>query len=85
MTADRSGQPIFSKWRSPSDWPWPITYCVGEARRIISYWENLPDDQRPPKRLWHSRDKCALYIEEHRADGSSGSGKLTFGDHEIER
>ena len=84
--ADKSGQPIFSKWSSPSDWPADVSYCVMEARRILSYFENLQEEQRPPKAIWHSRLKCAEWIEDHQpGQGSGGSGKLWFKDSEVER
>lgn len=83
--ADHSGQPIFSKWRSPTDWPWDITFVVGEARRILSYFQNLPESQRPPKSIWHSRAKCADWIDEHQPGKDADSGKLYFNPNEVER
>lgn len=38
---------------------------VTEARRILAYFKNYGDDQRPPKSIWHSVKKCEKWIEEH--------------------
>ena len=56
-----------------------------EARRILSYFENLTEDQRPPKSIWHSRNKCVDWIEAHRPGGTGGSNNMLFNDNEIER
>lgn len=83
--ADASNQPIFSRWRSPNDYPWTLAYVVDGSRRILSYHQNYYGDQLPPKSIWHSQIKCAAWIEEHRPGGDSGStGLLTFNDNEIE-
>lgn len=82
--ADKSNQPIFSKYRSPTDWPWDVGYVVGEARRVLSYFEHLPEEQRPPRSIWHSRKQCAEWIEEHQPGRDQG-GKLFFNPNEVER
>lgn len=57
-----------------------------EARRILSFFENLGEDQRPPPAIWHSRKKCTAWIEEHRPGESGGGGtSMVFKDNEIER
>lgn len=84
-TADHSNQPLFSKYRSPTDWPWTLSYVVGEARRILSFFEHLPSEQRPPKSLWHSRQKCADWIDQHKPGEDPDKGKLFFNPNEVER
>jgi hypothetical protein len=83
--ADASNQPLFSKWVSPTDWPYTLAYVVGEARRILSYHSNLTEEQRPPKSIWHSRKKCADWIDEHMPGRESAGGNITFNPNEIER
>lgn len=84
--ADHSNQPIFPQYCSPTEWPWPLTYMVGEARRIISYHEHLSEEQRPPKMIWHSRRKCAAWIEDHKPGANGGdSSSLYFNESEVER
>lgn len=56
-----------------------------EARRILSYFEHLTEEQRPPKSLWHSRKKSADWIEAHKPGGAGGSSSLFFKDSEVER
>ena len=61
-------------------------YCVMEARRILSYYENLTEEQRPPKAIWHSRKKCSRWIDEHGPGQSGGGGgSLMFSEREVER
>lgn len=82
--ADHSKQPIFSKYKSPNDWPWPITTLVVEARRILSYFE-IPEDKRPPQAIWHSPDKCSKWIKKAFDPKEKGSGGgLNFEDFERE-
>lgn len=82
--ADHSHQPLFSRWHSPTDWPWVISAVVGEARRILSYHQHLTEEQRPPKSIWHSRKQCAAWIDEH-MPGKSNSSRILFNDNEVER
>jgi len=60
---------------------------VVEARRILSFFEHLTEEQRPPKSIWHSAKKCARYIEDH-APGKEGGGSSAMyfdSDREVER
>jgi hypothetical protein len=60
---------------------------VAEARRILSYLENIPEEAVPPKSLWHSSHKCQEWIEEHHPllQDKKNSGMFEFNDREIER
>lgn len=65
--------------------PWDLAYVVAEARRCISYIQNLPGDMQPPRSLWHSRRKCAEWIENHQPGKESDSGgHFVFSDNERE-
>ena len=83
QTADHSNQPIFSGYKSPTDWPWAISLAVGEARRILSYISNVPPKAMPPKALWHSPKKCKEYIDAH-LDSTASPGMLEFAESEVE-
>jgi hypothetical protein len=61
---------------------------VVEARRILSYHQHLPDEQRPPKSIWHSLKKCQAWIEEHNpykdSKDKTPQGQLSLDDWEHE-
>jgi len=58
---------------------------VREARRIISYLENLSEEMLPPHSIWHSARKCAQWIKDHQPGKNTGTGMLEFSDREVER
>jgi hypothetical protein len=60
---------------------------VAEARRILSYHHNLPEEQRPPKSIWHSIKKCEKWIEDHNPydkDKRGPENQISFDDWEQE-
>lgn len=56
---------MFPHWSSPYEWPEAVMIFVTEARRILSYYKNYGDQQRPPRSIWHSQKKCEKWIEDH--------------------
>lgn len=58
---------------------------MGEARRIISYYQNLTTEQRPPKSIQHSAIKCSAWIDSHGPGQKQEYGTIGFEDHEVER
>lgn len=78
---------MFEEWISPSSWPWPLSIMVDEARRIISYFENLPKDQQPPKSIWHSVIKCNKFIEDNSPfkNNRPGGGMIQLDEDDIQR
>lgn len=84
--ADQSNQPILSKYVSPSDWPWTFSIVVSEARRILSYLNNAPEDARPPEQLWHSAVKSMKWIKEHMDPKNKEKGGMwEFKETEVEK
>lgn len=71
------------------EWPSAVVTFVTEARRILSYITQLPEDQQPPKAYWHSPKKCSQWIKDHaaNADGRnrSKSNMLDLDDLEVEK
>jgi hypothetical protein len=60
---------------------------VSEARRILSYYKNYSDEQRPPRSIWHSSKKCDDWIEKHSPfdkDKKADEGMFAFDDWEKE-
>lgn len=62
---------------------------VTEARRIIGYLKHLPEEQRPPRSIWHSSKKCQKWIEDHnpyKKDNERGaSNMIPLHDLDVER
>ncbi len=83
--ADHSNQPIFPQYKTPYDWPWTINVLVSEARRIISYYKHLPDEQQPPRSIQHSAIKSRRWIENHMPGKKQEYGNIAFDEHEVER
>jgi hypothetical protein len=61
---------------------------VAEARRILSYMENLPEEAMPPEMFWHSAHKCKEWIDSHHPalqGNKKSTGMLEFNDDQIEK
>ncbi len=88
QSADSANQPIFPGWQSVYEWPSHVMVFVVEARRILSYYKNYTDEQRPPKSIWHSVKKCEAWIEDHNPFDKDKKGvseaQLSFDDWETE-
>jgi hypothetical protein len=85
QTADQSNQPLFEEYISPTQWPWSLQLMVSEARRILSYIQNLPKKAMPPKSIWHSSTKCAEFIETNmNPDNLNKQTFLEFEEPEIQ-
>ena len=52
--------------------------AITEALRVLSWYENLPEDEQPPRKMWHSDKLLADWFEdvEHRRKQKT-SGKHT--------
>lgn len=62
---------------------------MAESRRILSYYKNYGDEQRPPKSIWHSVKKCEEWIEDHNPfkkdkENKTNQGSIGFDDWERE-
>lgn len=44
-----------------ADLPWPFFDAIRQAFSIIS-WQELPDDERPPKRLWLDSEGLGMWF-----------------------
>jgi len=52
--------------------------AMNHALTVISWHENLPKDEQPPRWIWHSGDlvdKWFRDVEDKRSDKYGGSGK----------
>lgn len=45
-----------------ADLPWPFFDAIRQAFSIISWHEDLPEDERPPKRLWLDAEGLSLWF-----------------------
>lgn len=57
--------------------------AITEALRVLSWFENLPEDEQPPRKLWHSDELLAEWFEEvelKRKRGSTGRHKTSYED-----
>lgn len=79
---------MFPGLGSTYEWPSDVQMFVTEARRILSYYQHLGEQQRPPKSIWHSTKKCEKWIKDHdpfKKDGDkSGGSALDINDWERE-
>jgi len=58
--------------------PWVIGVAVNHALTVISWHENLPKDDQPPRSIWYSSelvDKWFRDVEKKRASEYGGKGK----------
>lgn len=60
------------------DAPWDILLAINHALTVLSWWENLPKDEQPPRHIWWSPTLLNEWFEEIRNKrSSSGSKKQT--------
>jgi hypothetical protein len=57
--------------------PWPIVVAVNQALTVISWHENLPRDEQPPRHIWHSPELVELWFKdvEEARNSKYGGGK----------
>lgn len=65
------------------DAPWQIVVAVNHALTVISWHENLPKDEQPPRHIWHSAELVDAWfrdVEEQRESKYGGRGKRSSYD-----
>ncbi len=58
--------------------PWDFVYAVSESLTVLSWFENLPDDEQPPKAIWWSDELIAEWfrnVKENRKKDRDSKGK----------
>ena len=56
-------------------------YAVNEALTVLSWFENLPDEEQPPRHLWWSEELVSEWLQnvkEKRKEGRGGSRKSSY-------
>ena len=38
--------------------------AITEGLRVLSWYENLPEDEQPPRHVWHSDKRLANWFED---------------------
>lgn len=52
--------------------PWYLQVAIEHALTILSWYENLQEDERPPEHLWEDAEGLEQwwkYVEQKRSDG----------------
>lgn len=60
------------------DAPWTIVVALNHALTVISWHENLPREEQPPRHIWHSGDlveKWFKNVEKERNSKYGNSGR----------
>jgi hypothetical protein len=63
--------------------PWSIVVALNHALTVISWHENLPKDEQPPRHIWWSGDLVAEWfadVEEQRNSRYGGKRKRSSYD-----
>ena len=54
-------------------------YAVSEALTVLSWFENLPEEEQPPRHIWWSDELVADWFRNVRTKrGKASSGKTSF-------
>ncbi len=70
-----------------SDLPWTFIDAWSFASRIMSWYENLDDDEMPPRRIWQDQRMLAKHFEQLKAKrkakygGEEEAPEGTMADH----
>lgn len=59
------------------DAPWDLVYAIGEALTVLSWMENLPDDEQPPRSIWWSDKRVSEWLRNVKEDRASGNKRPT--------
>lgn len=65
------------------DAPWTVVVAVNHALTVISWFENLPTEEQPPRHIWYSADKVDSWfrdVEKKRAEKHGNPGKRSSYD-----
>ncbi len=49
-------------------------YAIAEALTVLSWFENLPDNEQPPRHIWWSEDLIAEWFRNVKEDRKKDSG-----------
>lgn len=75
-----------SFWDGPvTEAPWVIVVAVNQALTVISWHENLPKDEQPPRSIWHNGDLVDKWFRDVEKDrdakyGNSGKRRSSYAD-----
>ncbi len=54
--------------------PHDLVYAVSEALTVLSWYENLPDDEHPPRHIWWSDQMLSEWFRNVKAKRNKESG-----------
>lgn len=57
--------------------PYDLVYAISEGLTVLSWFENLPDDEQPPRHIWWSDELINEWfrnVKEKRKKGSKKKG-----------
>jgi hypothetical protein len=57
-------------------------YAVNEALTVLSWFENLPEDEQPPRHIWWSDELVSDWFRNVREDREKKSGKKKSSSYE---
>lgn len=76
--AKTTGDTLFEQ--PMQDAPHDLVTAVSEALTVLSWFENLPDDEQPPRHIWWSDELLTEWfrnVKQKRKEGSSKRGART--------
>lgn len=46
------------------DVPWTIILAIEQAKKVLSWYENLSEEKRPPKEIWKNDRKLKKWFDD---------------------
>lgn len=62
------------------DAPHDFVYAVSEALTVLSWFENLPDDEHPPRHIWWSEEMLSEWFRNVKRKRDKETGKRSAYD-----
>lgn len=59
------------------DAPWDMVAAINHALTVLSWFENLPQEEQPPRHIWWSGDLVNEWFDNVRVKRSASSGRKT--------
>lgn len=53
-----------------------FVYCVSEALTVLSWFENLPDDEQPPRHIWWSDEMLSEWFRNVKENRKKEAGPV---------
>lgn len=57
-----------------TDAPHDLVYAVSEALTVLSWYENLPDEEQPPRHIWWSDEMLSEWFRNVKANRKKETG-----------